>query len=271
MACPPGACSHPGPRAWGGSCWDPLEGGGKHGVSPGSAKSWGSGEVPQLFGGPRRPSGARTGSPSLGLICCRWRRAYGRSPVCARSWITRYDDCLKAFPQVLQTKGRSPVCTRSWEERALDCLKPLPQSGQTKGRSPTPQTWGLSSQCWRWWRRRALEVGKSFPHSQRKGRSSVWTSRWLLKSEWRLKEAWQRSQRKGRSSLCTTSWLKSSQARLKAFSQTPHWKGFSSTITSRISSSLTPLAPRFGWAGSPTAAASSSSPTVLPSTSLAVE
>uniref|UniRef100_A0A8C3JVZ0 Uncharacterized protein n=1 Tax=Calidris pygmaea TaxID=425635 RepID=A0A8C3JVZ0_9CHAR len=167
--------------------------------------------------------------------------------------------------------GRSPVCARSWITRALDCLKPLPQSGQTKGRSPTPQTWGLSSQCWRWWRRRALERLKRLPQSsQRKGRSSVWTSRWLLKSEWRLKEAWQRSQRKGRSSLCTTSWLKSSQARLKAFSQTPHWKGFSSTITSRISSSLTPLAPRFGWAGSPTAA-SSSSPTALPSTSLAVE
>uniref|UniRef100_A0A663MWZ9 Uncharacterized protein n=1 Tax=Athene cunicularia TaxID=194338 RepID=A0A663MWZ9_ATHCN len=152
------------------------------------------------------------------------------------------------------TARRSPVCARSWITRALDCLKPLPQSGQTKGRSPvcTRSAWRCSS---------LEERLKRLPQSsQRKGRSS-----------WRLKEAWQRSQRKGRSSLCTTSWLKSSQARLKAFSQTPHWKGFSSTITSRISSSPTLLAPRFEWAGSPTAATSSSSPTALPSTSLAVE
>ena len=62
-----------------------------------------------------------------------WSHLYGLSPVCVRTWTTKYRLCENVLPHSLHLYGFSPVCVRTWTAKCCLVVKGLPHSMQTYG------------------------------------------------------------------------------------------------------------------------------------------
>lgn len=86
---------------------------------------------------------------------------WGVSPVCCRTWFTRWSFLVKAFGQYWHRNGVSPVCWRTWLIRCSFRVKDLEQYPQRCGDSPV---------CWRtWFNRCSLRVNAFEQKSHRWG------------------------------------------------------------------------------------------------------